>query len=55
MPDQHHEPRADKSSLEALRTAITEGDVDLAAGRFRTYQAGDLVREMRDAITQGNS
>jgi hypothetical protein len=48
MPDQHHEHRvADKSLLEALRTAIADGDSDLADGRFRTYQAGDLVREMR--------
>jgi hypothetical protein len=47
MPDQHHEPReADKSLLEALQTAIAEGDADLVAGRFRSYQAGDLVREM---------
>lgn len=49
MPDKHHEPgEAGKSLLEALRTAIAEGDADLAAGRFRTYQAGDLVREMCD-------
>jgi antitoxin ParD1/3/4 len=36
--------------LKALRQAIAEGDADLSAGRFRSYKAGDLAREMRDAI-----
>jgi len=36
--------------LEALRAAITVGDADLAAGRFKSYKTGDLAREMRDAI-----
>lgn len=40
----------EKLKLKALRQAIAEGDADLAAGRFRSYKAGDLVREMQDAI-----
>ena len=44
-------PEEDKSRPEALREAIAEGDADLVAGRFRTYQAGDQVREIRDALT----
>jgi hypothetical protein len=47
MPAMHHEPpEKDTSPLEALRTTIAEGDADLAAARFRTYEAGDLVCQM---------
>jgi hypothetical protein len=45
-------PKEDKSPLEALRQAIAEGDADLAAGLFRTYEAGDLVREMRRFLAE---
>ncbi len=34
----------------ALRAGIAEGDADFAAGRFKSYKAGDLVREMQNAI-----
>jgi antitoxin ParD1/3/4 len=37
--------------LKALRQAIAEGDADLAAGRYKSYEAGDLVREMQDALS----
>ena len=40
----------EKLKLKALRQAIAEGDADVAAGRFRSYKAGDLVREMHDVI-----
>ena len=36
--------------LKALRQAIAEGDADLAAGRFKSYKAGDLVRELQGLV-----
>jgi antitoxin ParD1/3/4 len=36
--------------LKALRQAISKGDADFAAGRAKTYKAGELANEMRDAI-----
>ena len=36
--------------LKALRLAIAEGDADFAAGRYKNYKAGDLEREMQDAL-----
>lgn len=38
--------------LKALRQAIAEGDADAAAGRVKTYKAGDLTREMAGATRQ---
>jgi antitoxin ParD1/3/4 len=38
--------------LKALRQAIAQGDADFAAGRFKSYKAGELAREMRDVIPQ---
>lgn len=45
-------PEEDKSPLQLLCEAIAKGDADLAAGRFRTCDAGDLVREMRRFLTK---
>ena len=36
--------------LKALRQAIAQGDADLAAGRFKSYKAGELAHELLDAI-----
>ena len=36
--------------LTALRQAIAKGDADFAADRSKTYQAGELAAELRDAI-----
>jgi antitoxin ParD1/3/4 len=36
--------------LKALRQAVTKGDADFAAGRSKTYKAGELAKEMRNAI-----
>jgi antitoxin ParD1/3/4 len=36
--------------LKALRQEIAKGDADFAAGRAKTYKAGELASEMRDAI-----
>lgn len=38
--------------LKALRQAIAKGDTDFAAGRSKTYKAGELAAELRDAIPQ---
>ena len=38
--------------LKALRQAIAQGDADLAAGRFKSYKAGELAQELRDVIRQ---
>ena len=38
--------------LKALRQAVAEGDADVAAGRVKHYQAGDLVREMQETARQ---
>ena len=45
-------PEEDKSPLQLLSEAIAKGDADLAAGRFRSYEPGDLVREMRRFLTK---
>jgi antitoxin ParD1/3/4 len=36
--------------LTALRQAVAKGDADIAAGRSKTYQAGELAAEMRDVL-----
>ena len=34
--------------LKALRQAIAEGDADVAAGRIKNYQPGELAHEMQN-------
>jgi antitoxin ParD1/3/4 len=36
--------------LKALRQAIAQGDADLAAGRCKSYKAGELAGEMSDIL-----
>jgi antitoxin ParD1/3/4 len=40
----------EQRKLEDLRQLIADGDADLAAGRSRAYQPGDLVAEIRTAV-----
>jgi antitoxin ParD1/3/4 len=36
--------------LKSLRQAVAQGDADIKAGRSKTYKAGELAAEMRDAL-----
>jgi len=39
--------------LQALRQAVSKGDADIAAGRAKTYKAGELAAELREALPRG--